>query len=148
MARAWAVFVLAVFVTGPALANDFVARTAGAATIIAIDRDSLHRIGRLRTGWSYELYRERNPLTGRRPQITAILELVDCQTLFARRLKVVQYREDATVLARFGPERAWTETLRGSNTEMIRRAMCEGPGPAWARRKASTVFDLYRQAWR
>lgn len=148
MGPRWAALAIALSAAGPALAGDFVVRTAGAATAVAIDRDSVHRIGRLRTGWSYEFYRERNPLTGRRPQITAILELVDCQTLFARQLKVVHYRADATVLARFGPERAWTETVRGSNTELIRRAMCEGPDRTWARRQAATVFDLYRQVWR
>src|SRR5206468_12630528 len=33
----WAALIMALAASGPALANDFVARTAGAATVIAID---------------------------------------------------------------------------------------------------------------
>ena len=148
MAPRWAVVVLALSVAGPALANDYVARTAGAATVIAVDRDSVRRVSHYRTGWTYELYRERNPLAGRRTQITAILQLVNCKTLFSRRLKVVHYLEDGGVLSRFGPERAWHDDLRGSNTDLVLRAMCEGPDRAWARRRAGSVFELYRQVWR
>jgi hypothetical protein len=140
--------VLALSVASPALANDYVARTAGAATVIAVDRNSVRQVSHYRTGWTYELYRERNPLTGQRTQITAILQLVNCKTLFSRRLKVVHYLEDGAVLSRFGPERAWHDDLRGSNTDLVLRAMCQGPDSAWARRKADTVFDLYRQVWR
>jgi hypothetical protein len=148
MAFRLAVLAITLSVAGPALANEYVARTAGAATAIAIDRDSIRQVGHYRTGWAYELYRERNPLAGERPQITGILELVNCKTLLSRKLKVVHYLEDGTLLNRFGPERAWTETLRGSNTELSIRAMCQGPDRAWARRRADTVFDLYRQVWR
>jgi hypothetical protein len=148
MALRSAVLALSVFAAGPALANQYVARTAGAATAIAIDLDSIRKVGHYRTGWAYEFYRERNPLYGQRPQITGILELVNCKTLFVRRLKVVHYLEDGALVDRFGPERTWTETLRGSNTELSIRAMCQGPDSAWARRKADTVFDLYRQVWR
>jgi len=147
----WAALAIAAFValsTGPALANDYVARTAGAATALAVDLDSMREVGHYRTGWTYELYRERNPLTGRRTQIAAILQLVNCKTLFSRPLKVVHYAEDGAVLARFGPERDWTEDLRGSSTDLLLRALCEGPDRAWARRKAATVFELYRQVWR
>jgi hypothetical protein len=148
MALRWAALAIAVFVAGPALANDYLVRTAGAATAIAIDRDSMRQVGHYRTGWAYELYRERNPLIGRRVQISAILELVNCQTLFSRQLKIVQYAEDGTALARFGPEPAWTDDLRGSNADLVLRAMCEGPDRTWARRKAATVFELYRQVWK
>ena len=144
----WAAAAIALSVASPALANDYVARTAGAATAVAVDLDSMRQAGHYRTGWTYELYRERNPLSGRRTQITALLELVNCRTLFSRRLKVVHFAQDGAVLARFGPERAWTEDLRGSNSDLILRAMCEGPDRAWARRKAATVFELYRQVWR
>lgn len=139
---------LAMAAAGPALADDFVVRTAGAATAIAIDRDSVRKTGRYRTGWTYELYRERNPFIGKRTQITGVLLLVDCKTLLSRRLKVAHYLDDGRALSHTGPERAWTEALRGSNTDLILRAMCQGPGGAWARRKADTVFDLYRQVWR
>lgn len=148
MARSWAVFAIALFAAGPALADDYLVRTAGAATAIAIDRESIRRVSHYRTGWSYELYRERNPLTGQRTQITGVLLLVNCKTLLSRRLKVAHYAEDGAMLRTFGPERAWTEALRGSNTDLILRAMCEGSDDAWARRKAATVFDLYREVWR
>ena len=148
MALRSVVIVLALAAAGPALANEFVVRTAGAATAIALDRNSVRQVGHYRTGWSYELYRERNPLGGERTQITGILELVNCKTLFSRRLKVAHYAEDGRMLSRFGPERAWTEALRGSNTDLILRAMCHGPDRAWAKRKADTVFELYRRVWR
>jgi hypothetical protein len=148
MALRWAALALALAAASPALAGDFVVRTAGAATAIAIDRDSMRQTGRYRTGWTYEFYRERNPLTGRRIQITGVLLLVDCKTLLSRRLKVAQYFDDGRTLSHSGPERAWTEALRGSNTDLILRAMCGGPDRVWARRRAKTVFDLYRQVWR
>ena len=141
-------FAIALLAAGPAAANAFVVRTAGAATAIAVDQDSLRATGDYRTGWTYELYRERNPLLGRRTQITGVLELVDCRTLLARRLKVVHYLDTGEVLSRIGPERAWTESLRGSNTDLILRVMCGGPDPVWAHRRAKTVFDLYREVWR
>jgi hypothetical protein len=132
----------------PAQAGDFAVRTAGAATAIAIDRDSVRGTGRYRTGWTYELYRERNPLTGPRVQIMGVLELVDCQTLMARRLEVVHFFADGRRISRAGPEAAWTESLRGSNTDLLLRAMCGPVDPAWARRKAGTVFELYGMVWR
>ena len=143
-----AVVVLALAAASPAVANDFVVRTAGAATVIAIDRDSVLKTSHYRTGWTYELYRERNPLMGRRTQITGVLLLVNCKTLLARRLKVIHYLEDGSALSRIGPEHAWTDSLRGSNTDLMLRAMCQAPDRVWARRKADTVFGLYRQVWR
>ena len=77
-----------------------------------------------------------------------MLELVDCKTLLARRLKVVHYLDDGQALSRTGPERAFTESLRGSNTDLILRAMCYGPDDVWAHRRAKTVFDLYDEVWR
>jgi hypothetical protein len=133
---------------GPASANAFVARTAGAATVIAIDETSVLKTGHYRTGWTYELYRERNPLIGERTQITGVLLLVNCKTLLARRLKVAHYLDNGEVVSRIGPERLWTESLRGSNTDLMLRAMCRAPDPVWARRKAKTVFELYRMVWR
>ena len=135
MALRPAILALALFAAGTARARDFEVRTAGAATAIAVDQDSLHQTGHIRTGWTYEFYRERNPLTGRRAQITAILELVNCKTLFSRRLKVVHYADNGQALSRIGPERAWTEALRGSNTDLMLRAMCFGPDRVWARRR-------------
>jgi hypothetical protein len=153
MALRWAITAAALFAAGPfiagtAQARDFEVRTAGAATVIAIDRDSVLKTGQFRTGWTYEFYRERNPLTGRRTQITGVLLLVDCKALMSRRLKVIHYLDDGRAVAHIGPERAWTEALRGSNTDLMLRAMCQGPGGAWARRKADTVFELYRRVWR
>jgi hypothetical protein len=148
MALRSAMIAIALTAAGPALAGEFVVRTAGAATAIAIDRDSVRQTGHYRTGWTYELYREHNPLTGRRTQITGVLLLVDCKSLMSRRLKVAHYLEDGRVLSRTGPERAWTEALRGSNTDLMLRAMCRGPDPVWARRKAGSVFELYRKVWR
>ena len=136
------------FAASAAQARDFEVRTAGAATAIAVDQDSLHRTGQFRTGWTYELYRERNPLTGQRTQITGVLLLVDCKTLLSRRLKVVHYLGNGRALSHVGPERTWTEALRGSNTDLMLRAMCFGPDRVWARRKADTVFELYRRVWR
>jgi hypothetical protein len=146
--RAGLGFALALLAAGPAAANSFVVRTAGAATAIALDQDSIRTRGDYRTAWTYELYREHNPLLGRRTQITGVLALVNCRTLLARRLKVVHYLGTGEVLSRIGPERTWTESLRGSNTDLILRAMCSGPDPVWAHRKAKTVFDLYDQVWR
>jgi hypothetical protein len=148
MALRWAALVLALAAAGAAQAKDFAVRTAGAATAIAVDRDSVRKTGRYRTGWTYELYRERNPFIGQRTQITGVLLLADCKTLLFRRLEVVHSLEDGRALSRTGPERAWTEALRGSNTDLILRAMCRGPDRLWARRRAETVFDLYRQVWR
>ncbi len=148
MGLRWAAVVVALFAAVPAQARDFVARTAGAATVIAIDRDSVLKTGHYRTGWTYEFYRERNPFVGRRTQITGVLLLVNCKTLLARRLKVIHYLADGRAISRIGPERAWTESLRGSNTDLMLRAMCHAPDSVWARRKAQTVFDLYREVWR
>ena len=137
----------AVFACGEARAADFVVRTAGAATAIAIDRDSIQRTGHYRTGWTYEMFRERNPFNGERTQITGILELVNCKTLLVRRLKVVHYLDSGRVVSWVGPERAWTDSLRGSNTDLMLRAMCVGPDPVWARRKAGSIFELYDRLW-
>jgi hypothetical protein len=133
---------------GPALAGEFAVRTAGAATAIAIDRDSVRTTGQYRTGWAYEFYRERNPLRGERAQITGVLLLVNCKTLASRRLRVAHYLADGRILWRGGPERAWTEAVAGSNTELALLALCRGPDPDWARRKANSVFELYRRVWR
>ena len=148
MALRWAVLAAALALSGPALANEFVVRTAGAATVIAIDRDSVSKTGRYRSGWTYELYRERNPFIGQRTQITGVLLLSDCKTLLFRRLKVVHYVKDGRALSQIGPERTWTDALRGSNTDLMMREMCRATDPAWAQRKAATVFDLYGQVWR
>jgi hypothetical protein len=128
--------------------RDFVVRTAGAATVIGIDRDSVLKTGHYRTGWTYEFYRERNPLTGQRTQITGVLLLVNCKSLASRRLKVVHYLDTGQALSHIGPERDWTVALRGSNTDLMLRAMCFGPDDVWAARRAETVFDLYRAVWR
>ena len=146
--RAALAFALTLFAAGPAAANAFVVRTAGAATAIAVDENSVLKTGHYRTGWTYELYRERNPLTGERTQITGVLLLANCKTLFARRLKVVHYLSTGEAISRIGPETVWTESLRGSNTDLILRAMCLKPDEVWARRKAKTVFQLYREVWR
>ena len=140
--------VLAPMSAAPAAAAQFFARTAGAATVIAIDKDSVLKTGHYRTGWTYELYRERNPLRGARTQITGVLLLANCHSLAARRLKVVHYRDSGEVVSRIGPERVWTESLRGSNTDLTLRAMCQAPDDAWARRRAKSVFELYREVWR
>ena len=143
-----AILALALFAASAAQARDFEVRTAGAATVIAIDETSVLKTGHYRTGWTYELYRERNPLTGQRTQITGVLLLVDCKSLMSRRLKVVHYLDNGQALSHTGPERDWTEALRGSNTDLMLRAMCFGPDRVWARRKADTVFELYRRVWR
>jgi hypothetical protein len=132
----------------PAAAGEFAVRTAGAATAIAIDQGSVRQRGPFRTGWTYELYRERNPLTGPRVQIMGVLELVDCRNLRARRLKVAHFFADGREISHTGPEPAWTESLRGSNTDLLLRAMCSPGDPVWARRQAQSVFELYRMVWR
>jgi hypothetical protein len=146
--RAALALALTLLAAGPAAANDFVVRTAGAATAIAIDQSSVLKTGHYRTGWTYELYRERNPLTGERTQITGVLMLVNCKTLLARRLKVIHYLSTGEAISHIGPEPVWTESLRGSNTDLILRAMCVKPDEVWARRKAKTVFQLYQEVWR
>lgn len=142
-----AVLALSLLAASPAAATAFIVRTAGAATAIAVDKGSVLTTGRYKTGWTYELYRERNPLTGERTQITGVLELVDCKTLLARRLKVVHYLDTGEVISKIGPEKLFSESLRGSNTDLILRAMCRGVDDVWARRRARTVFDLYRKVW-
>ena len=77
-----------------------------------------------------------------------MLLLANCKTLLSRRLKVVHYLDSGKAISRIGPERAWTEALRGSNTDLILRAMCYGPDDVWAHRRAKTVFDLYDEVWR
>ncbi len=52
------------------------------------------------------------------------------------------------MLSRIGPEPSFSESLRGSNTDLMLRAMCTAPDDVWARRKADTVFDLYETVWR
>jgi hypothetical protein len=146
--RAAAVLAMALFAAGPAQARRFLVRTAGAATAVAIDRDSVIKTGHYRTGWAYEFYREHNPFVGERTQITGVLLLADCKTLLARRLKVVRYLADGRTLAQTGPERPWTDAPAGANSDQILRAMCAGPDPDWARRKADSVFELYRKVWR
>jgi hypothetical protein len=148
MALRWAVLAAALALSGPALADDFVVRTAGAATIIAVDMDSVSKAGRYRSGWTYELYRERNPFIGQRTQITGVLLEADCKTLLFRRLKVVHYLKSGRALSHMGPERTWTDALRGSNTDLTMREICHATDPAWARRKASSVFELYGQVWK
>ena len=140
--------ILVLMTAAPASAAQFMVRTAGAATAIAIDVDSVRKTGRVRTGWTYELYREHNPLRGVRTQITGVLLVVDCKTVFARRLRVVHYRATGEVISRIGPEKVWTESLRGSNTDLMLAAMCTAPDEIWARRRAKNVFELYREVWR
>jgi hypothetical protein len=139
------VFALA---AGPALARDFIVRTVGSATAIALDRDSIRKTGGYRTGWTYELYRESYPLGGPRVQITAVLAVVDCESLSSRQLKVVHYLADGRTLSEIGPERAWIDDPYGSNADLRLRALCGQPDRAWAGRKAATVFELYRRVWR
>lgn len=133
---------------GGARAANFVARTAGAATAIAVDLDSVRRNGFFRAGWTYEMFRERNPLNGQRTQITGVLTVVNCKTQFARRLRVAHYLASGRVLSVAGPEPAWTDSLRGSNTDLMLRAICHAPDSAWARRRAASVFDLYAMVWK
>ncbi|HEY4029243.1 MAG TPA: hypothetical protein VGM25_02785 [Caulobacteraceae bacterium] len=148
MALRAAALAVVLFAAGPASAREFAVRTAGTVTAIALDLDSVLATGHYRTGWTYEFYRERNPLLGERTQITGVLRLVNCKTLLSRRLKVAHYLADGRTLRTAGPEPAWTEAAAGSNAELAVLALCRGPDPDWARRKADTVFRLYRQVWR
>ena len=148
MAFRAAAIALCLLAAGPATAADFAVRTAGPVTAVAVDRSSIRTTGHFRSGWTYELYRERNPLIGARTQITGVLLVADCQTLLSRKLKVVHYLADGRALSRAGPDAAWTDMASGSNAELALRALCQGPDAGWARRKADTVFGLYRQVWR
>jgi hypothetical protein len=149
MARRWAVLALAFsLAAGPALAGDFLVRTVGSATAIALDRDSIRRTGGYRSGWTYELYRESYPLGGPRVQITAVLAVVDCESLASRQLKVVHFLADGRMVSQIGPQRAWTDDPYGSNADLRLRALCGQPDRDWASRQAATVFELYRRVWR
>ena len=132
---------------GSAQAAPFVIRTAGSDTAIAIDQASIQRVGHYKTAWTYEFFRTGGPLEGRRTQIIGILELINCRTHLVRHLKVVHYLASGVAITRQGPQAAWTDTLRGSNTDLMLRAACEGPSNAWAHRRAANVFELYDKAW-
>ena len=132
---------------GSARAAPFVIRTAGSDTAIAIDQASIQRVGHYNTAWTYEFFRVGSPLEGRRTQIIGILELINCRTHLVRHLKVVHYLASGVAITRQGPQAAWTDTLRGSNTDLMLRAACEGPSNAWAHRRAANVFALYDKAW-
>ncbi len=130
---------------GAAQAAPFVIRTAGSNTAIAIDQASVRVAGHFRSAWTYEFFREGGK---GRAQILGILELVNCANHFSRHLKVVHYQASGALLDVQGPEPRFTDSLRGSNTDLMLTAICDGPGDVWARRRAQNVFDLYRRAWR
>ena len=133
---------------GTAQAAPFVIRTAGSNTATVIDQASVRVEGGFRSAWTYEFFREGGPLSGGRAQILGVLELVNCTDHLSRRLKVVHYLASGVALGRQGPERRFTDSLRGSNTDLMLTAICDGPSDVWARRQAANVFDLYRLAWR
>jgi len=145
--RAAALGLIAAALAGGAAAKPFALRTVGADTAVAIDLQSVRRDGGLRTGWSYELLRERNPLAGERTQIIAVLEQADCRAERVRHLQIVHYRASGKTLWRVGPQPGWREVPGGSETDLVLQALCGRPGRAWARREAASVFELYRKAW-
>jgi hypothetical protein len=122
-------------------------RGGGAATALAVDMSTLTINGAGRAAWTYHMFWRRSGSKGRRPQVLAVLQAVNCDTLLERALATRQYTATGKLLKRTGPDRGWTVSLTGSNTDYILDRMCGKADPAWAMVRAAGVFDLYRHVW-
>jgi hypothetical protein len=134
-------------VTQAAEAAPFITRYAGTNTAIAVDMGSIGRGGAVRTGWTYVFFRS-NRLMTKRLEILATREAVNCTTRSEKALATVGYMASGAEISRAGPDPAWTIHLRGSNTDLIISALCEGRDPEWTLLRLPNVFAVYRAVWR
>ena len=132
---------------GQAEAATFVVRGGGAATVLAVDLDSVSVHGESRAAWTYQFFWSRRAFAGRKVEVLAILQAVNCQTKVERALATIQYTAAGKVLRRTGPATPWTTSLYGSNTDYMLDVICGAPDRVWARRSAPDVFYLYRRVW-
>ena len=132
---------------GQAQAATYMVRGGGAATALAVDLDTVSIHGESRAAWTYQLFWSRRALAGRKVEVLAILQAVNCGTKLERALATVQYTAAGRVLRRTGPATPWIVSLYGSNTDYILDAICGTPDAVWARRSAPDVFALYRRVW-
>jgi hypothetical protein len=133
---------------GPARAATFMVRGGGAATALAVDLGTVSVYGGSRAAWTYQLFWSRRAFAGRKVEVLAVLQAVNCGTKVERALATTHYTADGKVLRRTGPATPWTTSLYGSNTDYILDVICGAPDPVWARRKARDVFEVYRRVWR
>jgi hypothetical protein len=138
--------VLMAVATG-ARAADFLVRTAGAGTALAVDREAIRTSGKITAAWTYELFWEKG--RGKpRTQILAVMQVVNCKTKIERALATAQYDAAGHLLSRSGRDAGWTLTLHGSNTDYLIDLLCGRPDGAWASSPAKTVFEAYRLIWK
>jgi hypothetical protein len=135
-------------VGGTARAAPFAIRYSGSNTAIAVDRGSIAPSGALRTATSYVFFRQGSFLMSRRLQIMATRQVVDCKMHRLKSLGSAGYLVSGMQISATGPDADWADTLRGSSTDYIITAVCEGPDAAWTTVRVQTAFDLYRVAWR
>jgi hypothetical protein len=129
-------------------AAPFVVRAGGAATALAVDLSTVSASGDSRAAWTYQLFWSRRALAGRKVEVLAILQAVNCKTKVERVLATTQYTAGGKVLRRTGPATPWTISLDGSNTDYMLDVICGAPDGVWARRSVPDVFALYRRVWR
>ena len=143
VALAFALLALA----GPVQAAPFAVRGGGAATALAVDLGTVSVFGDSRAAWTYQFFWSRRVSAGRKVQVLAILQAVNCKTKVERALATTQYTADGAVLKQTGPATPWTTSLYGSNTDYMLDVICGAPDAVWARRTAPDVFHLYRRVW-
>ena len=134
--------------SGQAKAGPFAVRGGGAATALAVDLGSVTVHGASRAAWTYQLFWRRRAAAGRKVEVLAILQAVNCDSRVERALATIQYTAAGRVLRRTGPATPWTTSLYGSNTDYMLNVICGAPDSAWTRQRARDPFDLYRRVWR
>jgi hypothetical protein len=132
---------------GPVQAAPFAVRGGGAATVLAVDLGTVKVSADWRAAWTYQFFWSRRAFAGRKVEVLAILQAVNCQTKVERALATTQYTAEGKVLRRTGPATPWTTSLYGSNTDYMLDVICGAPDGVWARRSAPDVFHLYRRVW-
>jgi hypothetical protein len=135
-------------VCGSAQAAPFAIRFSGTGTALVLDEGSAAPYGAFRSAWIYQFFRRGGGLTSERLQILATRQVVNCRTRQTRDLASVRYLASGVRIAATGSDAAWTTSLRGSNSDRLLTAICEGPDAAWSRAPGPTVFDVYRSTWR
>lgn len=129
---------------GGAQATPFATRTAGAATVIAVDLGSIAPYGTNLSAWTYEFFQSRD----QRTQIMAVHKVVSCRTRREWDLVIDGYLANGRRLTSTPGAPGWTPMLRGSNSDYILELICRGHDDAWRRLRVATVFDAYRATWR
>jgi hypothetical protein len=132
---------------GQAQAKPFVVRGGGAATALAVDLGSVTAYGDSRAAWTYQFFWSRRAFAGRKVEVLAVLQSVNCKTRVERALATIHYTAGGQVLTQTGPATPWTISLYGSNTDHVLDVLCGTPDGAWYRLRASDAFGLYRRVW-